>query len=186
MQRHMFRVFWIDEEAVMPLANICVSRKLWGAFVGLMIAMLLMAAWAQNRSTSAMARALEQVVEIESRLSTAIRWRGATETAVTLDSGSAVTTDAVLAEQYGASAQQISEELSRLQADVVKATTGEGEKQALAPVMTARQAVLDGTARTWELKGAGDGEASQAYVGAHGGPLLQGAGRFCEGAGAAT
>ena len=47
--------------------NIRVSRKLWGAFVGLMIAMLLMSAWAQNRSNSAMARALEEVVEIEGR-----------------------------------------------------------------------------------------------------------------------
>ena len=43
----------------MQIDNIRVSRKLWGAFVGLMIAMLLMSAWAQNRSNSAMARALE-------------------------------------------------------------------------------------------------------------------------------
>ena len=148
----------------MQIDNIRVSRKLWGAFVGLMIAMLLMSAWAQNRSNSAMARALEEVVEIEGRISTAIRWRGATETAVTMAMGSAVTTDAVLAEQYGARAKQISEEVTKLQKDVVAATIAEDEKPALAAVMAARQAVLDGTAKTWELKGAGDGVATQAYV----------------------
>jgi hypothetical protein len=88
----------IQEKTAMQIDNVRVSRKLWGAFVGLMIAMLLMSAWAQNRSNSAMARALEEVVEIEGRISTAIRWRGATETAVTMAMGSAVTTDAVLAE----------------------------------------------------------------------------------------
>ena len=148
----------------MQIDNIRVSRKLWGAFVGLMIAMLLMSAWGQNRSNSAMARALEEVVEIEGRISTAIRWRGATETAVTMAMGSAVTTDAVLAEQYGARAKQISEEVTKLQKDVVAATIAEDEKPALAAVMAARQAVLDGTAKTWELKGAGDGVATQAYV----------------------
>ena len=148
----------------MQIDNVRVSRKLWGAFVGLMIAMLLMSAWGQNRSNSAMARALEEVVEIEGRISTAIRWRGATETAVTMAMGSAVTTDAVLAEQYGARAKQISEEVTKLQKDVVAATIAEDEKPALAAVMAARQAVLDGTAKTWELKGAGDGVATQAYV----------------------
>jgi len=148
----------------MQLNDIRVSRKLWGAFLGLMIAMLLLAAWAENRSNGAMARAIEDVVEIEGRIATAVRWRGATETAVTMAMGSAVTTDAVLAEQYGARAKEISAEVTKLQEAVVKATTADEQKKALATVMAARQAVLDGTAKTWDLKAAGDGVATQDYV----------------------
>lgn len=84
----------------MQFDNIRVSRKLWGAFLGLMIAMLLLPAFAQNRGNSlSMSAAMDAVVEIEARISAAVRWRGATETAVTMVMGGAVTTDSVLAEQ---------------------------------------------------------------------------------------
>ena len=75
----------------MQFDNIRVSRKLWGAFLGLMIAMLLLSAFAQNRGNSSMSAAMDAVVEIEARISAAVRWRGATETAVTMVMGGAVT-----------------------------------------------------------------------------------------------
>ena len=44
----------------MQFDNIRVSRKLWGAFLGLMIAMLLMSAFAQNRGNSSMSAAMDR------------------------------------------------------------------------------------------------------------------------------
>jgi len=76
----------------MQFDNIRVSRKLWGAFLGLMIAILLLSAFAQNRGNSSMLAAMDAVVEIAARISAAVRWRGATETAVTMVMGGAVTT----------------------------------------------------------------------------------------------
>ena len=74
----------------MQLDNIRVSRKLWGAFIGLMVAMLIMSGWAQNRANNSMVSAMDAVVEIEGRIGSALRWRGATETAVTMVMGGVI------------------------------------------------------------------------------------------------
>ena len=86
----------------MQLDNIRVSRKLWFAFLGLMVAMALVSGIAQNRGNTTMARAMDAVVDIDTRVVAAVRWRGGTETAVNMIMGGAVTTDAVLAQQYDA------------------------------------------------------------------------------------
>ena len=66
----------------MQLDNIRVSRKLWFAFLGLMVAMALVSGIAQNRGNTTMARAMDAVVDIDTRAVAAVRWRGGTETAV--------------------------------------------------------------------------------------------------------
>ena len=56
----------------MQLDNIRVSRKLWFAFLGLMVAMALVSGIAQNRGNTTMARAMDAVVDIDTR---AVAWR---------------------------------------------------------------------------------------------------------------
>lgn len=148
----------------MQLDNIRVSRKLWGAFLGLMIGMLLLSSFAQNRGNNSMAAAMDGILEIEERISSAVRWRGATETAVTMVMGGAVTTDAVLAEQYGAKVKEIIGNINKVQEKIVASATAPEEKAALDKVLEARKAVLAATAKTWELKGAGDAVATQRYA----------------------
>ncbi|MFZ1499906.1 MAG: hypothetical protein WAT33_08785 [Giesbergeria sp.] len=83
----------------MHFDNIRVSRKLWGMFLVLMLAMLLISGLQQVRTNRAMAQAVDAVMDIEHRISQAVRWRGDTETSVTMVMGGAVTTDSVLAQQ---------------------------------------------------------------------------------------
>ena len=156
----------------MQFDNIRVSRKLWGAFLGLMIAMLLLSAFAQNRGNSSMSAAMDAVVEIEARISAAVRWRGATETAVTMVMGGAVTTDSVLAEQYGAKVKEIIGNINEVQEGIVAAATAPEEKASLDKVLEARKAVLAATAKTWDLKGAGDAVATQRYADEEFAPLV--------------
>ena len=156
----------------MQFDNIRVSRKLWGAFLGLMIAMLLLSAFAQNRGNSSMSAAMDAVVEIEARISAAVRWRGATETAVTMVMGGAVTTDSVLAEQYGAKVKEIIGNINKVQEGIVASATAPEEKASLDKVLEARKAVLAATAKTWELKGAGDAVATQRYADDEFAPLV--------------
>ncbi|MCH8857836.1 MAG: HAMP domain-containing protein [Proteobacteria bacterium] len=111
-----------------------------------------------------MAAAIDTVVEIESRISTAIRWRGATETAVNMVVGGAVTTDAVLAQQYDARVKQIIGDINRLQEQIVASTRAPAEKAALDQVLTERKTVLAATAKAWDLKAAGDGVATQRFA----------------------
>ena len=148
----------------MQFDNIRVSRKLWGAFLGLMIAMLIMSGFAQNRANTSMTAALDSVLEIESRISSAIRWRGATETAVTMVVGAAVTTDAALAEQFGGKVKEIIGSINKLQESFVASSTAPEEKAALDKVLEARKAVLAATAKTGELKAAGDAAGAKQFA----------------------
>ena len=137
-----------------------------------MIAMLLLSAFAQNRGNSSMSAAMDAVIEIEARISAAVRWRGATETAVTMVMGGAVTTDSVLAEQYGAKVKEIIGNINKVQEGIVAAATAPEEKASLDKVLEARKAVLAATAKTWELKGAGDAVATQRYADEEFAPLV--------------
>ena len=148
----------------MQLDNIRVSRKLWFAFLGLMVAMSVVSGVAQNRGNSAMSRAMDAVVEIDARVVSAVRWRGATETAVTMVMGGAVTTDAVLAQQYDAKVKEIIGGITKIQESIVASATGPEEKAALDKVLAERKLVLAATAKTWELKGAGDGVETQRFA----------------------
>ena len=148
----------------MQIDNIRVSRKLWGAFILLMLAMLLISGFQQYRANSSMSAAMDQVVEIEERISAAIRWRGATETAVNMVMGGAVTTDAVLSQQYDAKVKEIIGGINKIQEGIVAGATAPEEKAALDKVLAERKLVLAATAKTWELKGAGDGVATQQFA----------------------
>ena len=156
----------------MQFDNIRVSRKLWGAFLGLMIGMLLLSSFAQNRGNNSMTAAMDGIIEIEERISSAVRWRGATETAVTMVMGGAVTTDSVLAEQYGAKVKEIIGNINKVQEKIVASATAPEEKAALDKVLEARKAVLAATAKTWELKGAGDAVATQRFADDEFAPLV--------------
>jgi len=149
-----------------------VSRKAGGAFLGRMMPTVRLCAAAQNGGNSSMSAAMDAVVEIEARISAAVRWRGATETAVTMVMGGAVTTDSVLAEQYGAKVKEIIGNINKVQEGIVAAATAPEEKASLDKVLEARKAVLAATAKTWDLKGAGDAVATQRYADEEFAPLV--------------
>ncbi len=148
----------------MHFDNIRVSRKLWGMFLVLMLAMLVISGLQQVRTNRAMAQAVDAVMDIEHRISQAVRWRGDTETSVTMVMGGAVTTDSVLAQQYDARLKQIAGGIESLKDSIVASVKDPEEKASLDSVLAARKAVVDATAKTWELKGAGDAVATQNFA----------------------
>jgi methyl-accepting chemotaxis protein len=148
----------------MQLDNISVSRKLWGAFLVLMLAMLVISGFQQYRANASMASAMDEVIKIEERIVMAVRWRGGTETAVNMIMGAAVTSDSVLAEQYNAKVKAIIGDITKIQEKIVAEATAPEEKVAVDKVLVARKAVLAATAKTWELKGAGDVVETQRFA----------------------
>ena len=148
----------------MQLDNIRVSRKLWFAFLGLMVAMALVSDIAQNRGNTTMERAMDAVVDIDTRVVAAVRWRGGTETAVNMIMGGAVTTDAVLAQQYDARVKEIVGDINKIQETIVAGATAPEEKAAIDKVVAERKLVLEAVAKTWELKGAGDAVETQRFA----------------------
>ena len=107
----------------MQLDNIRVSRKLWFAFLGLMVAMALVSGIAQNRGNTTMARAMDAVVDIDTRVVAGGRWRGGTGTAGNMIMGGAVATDAVLAQQYDARVKEIVGDINKIQETIVAGAT---------------------------------------------------------------
>ena len=156
----------------MQLDNISVSRKLWGAFLVLMLAMLVISGIQQNRANSSMASAMDEIVVIEERIVMAVRWRGGTETAVNMVLGAAVTSDSVLAEQYNAKVKAIIGDITKIQEKIVAESTAPEEKAAVDAVLAARKAVLAATAKTWDLKGAGDVVETQRFADEQFAPLI--------------
>jgi len=148
----------------MQLDNIRVSRKLWGMFLVLMLAMLVISGFQQYRANSSMAQAIEEVIAIEGRITESVRWRGSTETAVNMLMGAAVTTDSVLAQQFDAKVKEIIGAINKVQERIVAQTTDPQEKAVLDQVLVERKAVLAATAKTWELKGAGDPVETQRFA----------------------
>ena len=148
----------------MQLDNIRVSRKLWGMFLVLMVIMLVISGFQQYRANSSMAKATEEVISINGRIIQAVRWRGATETATVMLMGAAVTTDAVLAQQYDAKVKEVIAGISKIQEGIVAQTLDPQEKAVLDQALVERKATLVGVAKVWELKGAGDVVETQRYA----------------------
>jgi methyl-accepting chemotaxis protein len=148
----------------MKFNDMRVSHKLWAVILGLLVAMLAISLWAQFSARSAADAAMAQVGAFENKITTAVRWRGATETATTMVLGSAVTTDAVLGASYDAQVKDIIARISVIQGEVTKSATTPEDKQALEAVASARAIVLGYTAKTKEVKAGGDPAAMQTFV----------------------
>ena len=148
----------------MQLDNIPVFRKLWGMFLLLMLAMLVVAGFQQYRANSSMAQAMRDVMDIESRITQSVRWRGDSETTVSMLMGAAVTSDAVLAQQYDAKVKELNTAIGKIQEAIVARTSAPGEKAVLDQVLVQHRAVQAATAKTWDLKGEGDVVETQRFA----------------------
>ena len=148
----------------MKLNDMRVSLKLWLTILGLLVSMLVIAAWAQTNSARVMDTAITTLQSYESRISDALRWRGQTETATKMIVGATLTTDAALAQSYGAQTKEIIVRISKLQEKIVKEADSPQDKAALQAVAEARTKVLALTAKTNEIKAAGTPAETQAFV----------------------
>jgi methyl-accepting chemotaxis protein len=148
----------------MQFDNLRVSTKLWGAFLGLLLMALAGAAVVQIRSLAALNASLESVIDIQSRISTAIRWRGVTETAVTMVIGAGITTDSVLAQVYTNKVKDSVAAVNGLQAEVQKGAATPSEKDAVQRILEERKLALASIPRVAAIKASGDSAAVQAFV----------------------
>jgi methyl-accepting chemotaxis protein len=135
--------------------DIGVGRRLWLVVLGLLVAMLAIAAWAQINSANVMDSALRSVMAYEGRISDAIRWRGMTETATTMVEGNALTADPAIAKLYDGRVKALIAQISTVQERITKASTTEESKAALQAIADQRTRVLALTARVAEVRNSG-------------------------------
>ena len=150
----------------MKLDNMRVATKLWLVILGLLVVMFSVTLWTQMRSSQATDEAEHLVQKFDAAITTAVRWRGLAEVAVTMSMANVVTTDEVLRKDFGERIAALTARITPVQEQITKNSTSPMDKEALARVATAR-ADLRGPAlqdKVKTLTEAGDAAALRAFL----------------------
>ena len=161
----------------MKFNDLRVSHRLWASLLGLLLAMLVVAVWTQNRTSRITEEAMTSILVYEDKISTTVRWRGATENTTNLIMGSAITTDPALVKLYDAQIQTLVSQISEIQAKVTKSATTDEDKKTLEEIAALRTAARGLIGKIKDVKQAGDAAATQAIVDQE---LMPGVARYLE------
>ncbi|APW41439.1 methyl-accepting chemotaxis protein [Rhodoferax saidenbachensis] len=148
----------------MKFNNLRVAYKLWVVILGLLLLMLAAAIWTQLRSRQATDATQQMVAKYEGTITTAVRWRGLAELAVTLSMGSLVTTDEGLKKDYDARVAALTARITPVQEQVNKDATSALDKEALEFVAKTRADIRGQGDKAKVLKESGDAAAKQAFL----------------------
>ncbi|BEU98772.1 HAMP domain-containing protein (plasmid) [Acidovorax sp. DW039] len=149
------------------------SRKLWIALMGLMLAMALLAAVTHRYTNNLMADAIQKINETDKRLTSVVKWRGATGFANLLVEGIAVTTDESLEKQYNARLKDAIIGIGKIQEEILAEITDPSDKVSMDGIQEIRKKVLAGVAKIRAFRLAGDINGSQNYVKDEFAPLIR-------------
>jgi hypothetical protein len=116
----------------MKFNNLRVAHKLWAVILGLLLLMFTVALWTQVRTGQATDEAERLVEKYEGAITTAVRWRGLAEVAVTMSMASLVTTDEVLRKDFDDRVAGLTARITPVQAQINKTASSPADKEALA------------------------------------------------------
>ena len=148
----------------MKFNDLRVAHKLWSVILGLLLLMLLSALWTQMRSSRATAETEARLSAYESAISTAVRWRGLAEVALTMSIGSASTSDVELKKDFDSKVAAITARVTPVQEKVTETANSALDKEALDYVAKTRADVRAVGGKIKGLREAGDMAALQAFV----------------------
>ena len=148
----------------MNLDNMRVAHKLWGTVLGLLLLVLAAAFFVQQRSTSAMVHAFEEISHYETSITDATRWLGLTEV-VMERTVAAINVPSVAAYDFlHQKSVADSVKINEIQKRANERARSEVEKQALERVAQARAPAKELLKKVPELKQAGDYAATFAFT----------------------
>ena len=148
----------------MKFNDLRVAQKLWSVILGLLLLMLLAAVWTQSRSSRATAETEARMSAYEEAITTAVRWRGLAEVALTMSIGSAGTSDPELKKDFDAKVAALTARITPVQENITKTADSPLDKEALEYVAKTRADVRAVGAKIKGLREAGDMAALQAFV----------------------
>ena len=148
----------------MRFNNLRVAHKLWLVILGLMLLLLTVAIWGQVRAREEADSTLKKVGFYENAITTAVRWRGLAEVAVTMSVSAATTSDQTLKADFGNRVAALTARITPVQEEINKSATSARDKEALDHVGTTRASLRALGPRIKELQDAGDAAALQAFV----------------------
>ncbi|MDP2020837.1 MAG: methyl-accepting chemotaxis protein [Hydrogenophaga sp.] len=148
----------------MKFDNLRVAHKLWLVVLGLLLLMVAVATWSQLRSRTETDSTMQVVSKYEDAITTAVRWRGLAELAVTMSMGSIVTTDEELKKDYDAKVAALTARITPVQEAVTKAATSHLQKDSMAYVAKTRAEIRGMGDKAKEVKSSADAAAKQTFL----------------------
>ncbi len=143
----------------MKLDDIRVAPKLWGSIMGLLIVMLAVAAFTQNRASVAMITALEEVEQNEAVITQALRWQGLTEVVIERTTAAINVPDEAAYKVLGERSATNSANITEIQQAVRENLVTDSDKQAYEKVAQARATAVALLKQVPQVKATGDSAA---------------------------
>jgi len=127
----------------MTFNNIRVAYKLWGTILGLLLVLLAVAAFTQQRAVAVMEQALEDVETYEAAITAAVRWQGLVETNVERSLANIASREIEVENLFAERQAKGTEVISGAQARVRELSSSDADKAALAQIDAARAKLLE-------------------------------------------
>jgi len=148
----------------MKFNDLSVSHRLWASLLGLLVAMLVVAVWTQNRTSRITEDAMTSISADEQKIVTVVRWRGAIESTTNMIVGGAISNDKELVALYDSKIQTMVAQISEIQAKVIKIATTDEDKKMLEEIAGLRTQARSLIGKVKEVKQAGNPSATQAVI----------------------
>ncbi|MCR5885954.1 hypothetical protein LRS03_25085 [Rhizobacter sp. J219] len=115
----------------MSLNNISVTRKLWGAILLLLAAMLTIAMLAASQAASVQAESARQIALVHDLIERSAVWKGLTDTAVTRGMANVISSDPAVGELFKDNLENDTKKITAIRVEIAKAATSDEDKAAM-------------------------------------------------------
>jgi methyl-accepting chemotaxis protein len=140
----------------MNLNNLSISRKLWGAILFLLVAMLVVAGFTMRRAQTVQLEAFQQVALTHELTQKAILWKGMTETAVARNLASTISADPSVGAFFKENLANDAPRVAKLREEIAKQAQSDEDKAELKNIVALGGTLLAASKKTRELGGSGD------------------------------
>ncbi|HET7794186.1 MAG TPA: methyl-accepting chemotaxis protein, partial [Rhizobacter sp.] len=148
----------------MKLNDMPIARKLWGAILILLAAMLLISVLAARQAGSITAQSTEKLAVIHELVERSATWKGMTEAAVARGMANAISSDPAVGELFKDNLANDSKKIAKLREDLFKIADTDEDKAVMKDVQAKGVALLGASKKAGELATAGDRAAVAALV----------------------
>jgi methyl-accepting chemotaxis protein len=140
----------------MKLTNIPIAKKLWGAILLLLAAMLLIALLAARQASSIQAETSASIAINQKVIEQSATWKGMTDTAVTRGMANAISSDPAVGELFKENLQNDAKKIGKLREDLGKIANTDEDKAVMKDVGAKGAALVAVSKKASELATAGD------------------------------
>ncbi len=140
------------------------AHKLWSAVIVIVVALVAVVGFSGYRTSKAQAQADAMSREMATRVESALRWTGLTETNAARTQALVVSSDPAVEAEFKAIIPATSAQISEVQKKLDTLATGDADKAQMARIAAARKAMIDLRGQAMKLKADGQHDAAVELV----------------------